>query len=283
MAGGVLRQVVDHDQRMLAAIAEVFGHGEAGEGGDPLQPGRARRSRHHDDAAIERAAGLDRVDGAPDARALLADRDVDADDVARLLIDDRVDGDRGLADGPVADDELALAAAEREQRIDHHETGLHRLGHEIAVDDRRCRALDRFVRLGGNRPLAVERATQRIDDAPEQGLARRARARHRPCRGPCRPPRSRRRRPAGRSRFGRARAPGRSRTVPCRSAEARRAWRVGRPETSAMPSPTSSTRPICSTSGPSAAVPSLARACGEPGICRCVRAGCHARVRQGYG
>ena len=61
---------------------------------------------------------LDRVDGAPDAGALLADRDVDADDVAGLLVDDRVDGDRGLADGAVADDQFALAAAEREQRVD---------------------------------------------------------------------------------------------------------------------------------------------------------------------
>ena len=116
----------------------------------------------------ERPTGLDRVDGAPDARALLADRDIDADDVARLLIDDRVDCDRGLADGPVADDELALAAAEREQRIDDDETGLNRLGHEIAVDDRRRRALDRFQRVGGDGPLPVERATERIDDAAEQ-------------------------------------------------------------------------------------------------------------------
>ena len=61
-----------------------------------------------------------RVDGAPDARPL-TDRDIDADDVARLLIDDRVDGDRGLADGAVADDQFALAAAEREQRIDDQE------------------------------------------------------------------------------------------------------------------------------------------------------------------
>ena len=46
MAGGVLRQVVDHDQGMLAAIAEILGHGEAGEGGDPLQTRRARGPRH---------------------------------------------------------------------------------------------------------------------------------------------------------------------------------------------------------------------------------------------
>ena len=56
-----------------------------------------------------------------DRRALLADGDVDAADlllrVAGLpvvpLVDDRVQRDRGLAGLPVADDQLALAAADR--------------------------------------------------------------------------------------------------------------------------------------------------------------------------
>ena len=37
MAGGMLGQVVDHDQRVLAAVAEILRHGEAGERRDPLQ------------------------------------------------------------------------------------------------------------------------------------------------------------------------------------------------------------------------------------------------------
>src|SRR5208283_1989305 len=123
------------------AVAEILGHGEAGERRDPLQSGRTRRPRHDDDAALGRPARLNRTDGAPDARTLLADRDIDADNIALFLIDDRVDGDRGLADRTVADDQFTLAAAEREQRVDDDKTGLHRLGHEIAVDDRRRRAL----------------------------------------------------------------------------------------------------------------------------------------------
>ena len=76
--------------------------------------------------------------------------------------------DRGLADGAIADDQFALAAAEREQRIDDEEPGLHRLGDQIAVDDRRRRALDRLQRLARDGPFAVERAAERIDDAAEQ-------------------------------------------------------------------------------------------------------------------
>ena len=94
-------------------------------------------------------------DGAPDARTLLADRDIDANNVARLLIDNRIDRDAGLADGTVADDELALAAAEGEERINDDKTGLNRLGHEIPVDDRRRRALDRFQQVCGSGPFPV--------------------------------------------------------------------------------------------------------------------------------
>ena len=116
----------------------------------------------------KRPIALDRIDGASDAGALLTYCDIDANDVARLLIDDGVDCDRGLADGAVADDEFALAAAECEQRVDDDETGLNRLGHEIAVDDRRRRTLDGLQPVRGDGPLAVERTTERIDDAAEQ-------------------------------------------------------------------------------------------------------------------
>src|SRR5450432_3552722 len=144
MGGGVLGQVVDHDQGVLAAVTKILRHGETRERRDPLQSRRARGPSDDDDASLGRPLAVDSVDGAPDARTLLANRDIDADDVARLLIDDRIDSDRGLADGAVADDELALAAAEGEQRIDHDKSGLDRPGHEIPVDDRRRRALYRL-------------------------------------------------------------------------------------------------------------------------------------------
>src|SRR3546814_4122553 len=77
-----------------------------------------------------------------DAGALLADGDVDAVEllrlvvalVDRLLIDDGVERDGGLAGLAVADDELALAAADRDQRVDRLEAGLHRLVHRLARD-----------------------------------------------------------------------------------------------------------------------------------------------------
>ena len=48
----------------------------------------------------------------------LANRDVDAHNIRILLIDDGVNGDCRLAGRTVANDELALTTADREQRID---------------------------------------------------------------------------------------------------------------------------------------------------------------------
>ena len=89
----------------------------------------------------------------------------------RLLGDDRVDGERRLADRPIADDQLALAAPQREQRVEDQHAGLHRLGDQLAFEDAGRRALDRLPPRRGDRSAAVDRPAERIDDAAEQRLA----------------------------------------------------------------------------------------------------------------
>ena len=51
--------------------------------------------------------------------------------------------DRGLAGLAVADDQLALAAADRHHAVDRLEAGLHRLAHRLAIHDAGRDALDR--------------------------------------------------------------------------------------------------------------------------------------------
>ena len=106
-----------------------------------------------------------------DGRLALPDRDVDRDQVAVLVVDDRVDRDRGLARLAVADDQLALAAADRDHRVDRLQAGQHRLGHRLALDDAGRLVLGR-ARLGRlDLALAVERVAERVDDPAEQRLA----------------------------------------------------------------------------------------------------------------
>ena len=128
MGRGVLGQIVDDHQRVAAAIAEIFADREAGERRDPLQRGGRGGRGDHEHAALGRAELAHRLDHPLDRGRALADRDIDADHVRALLVDDRVDRDRRLAGGAVADDELALSASERKQRVDDQNAGLDRLG-----------------------------------------------------------------------------------------------------------------------------------------------------------
>src|SRR6185295_716984 len=79
--------------------------------------------------------------------------------------------DRRLAGAAVADDQLALAAADRDHRVDRLHPGLHRLVHRLARDDAGCLDLDLAALLADDRLAAVDRQADRVDDAAEQLLA----------------------------------------------------------------------------------------------------------------
>ena len=103
-----------------------------------------------------------------DGGILLTDRHVHARDALPLLIDDRIDRDCRLARAPIADDQLALAAADGNHRIDGFDARLERLFHGLPLDDAGRHNLD-FARLGGvNRTKAIDRAPQRVDDTADQ-------------------------------------------------------------------------------------------------------------------
>ena len=71
----------------------------------------------------------------------------------------------------VADDQFALAAADRDHRVNGHDAGLHRLADGFALDDA-GRDFFHGIKSGFlDRPLAVERLAERVDDAAEQALA----------------------------------------------------------------------------------------------------------------
>ena len=168
---GVLRQVVVHAQRVLALEQEVLAHSGAGVRRHPLHRRRLVRGGGDDDRVVHRAGVLQPFVHLLHGRRLLTDRDVDADEVLAALVQDRVDEQRGLADRAVADDELALAAADGDHRVDRLDAGLHRLLHGLAVDDARRLELER-PRLGRlDRRPAVHGLAERVDDAADQRLA----------------------------------------------------------------------------------------------------------------
>ena len=167
----MLRQVVVDDERVLALVEEVLAHRAAGERRHPLDRRGLVRGRGDDRRVRHRARFLQPLVHLHDRRRLLADRDVEALHVLVVLVEDRVDRDRRLARRAVADDQLALAAADVRHRVDRLDAGLQRLLHRLPRDHARRLELERPRLVRVDRALAVERVPERVDDAAEQRLA----------------------------------------------------------------------------------------------------------------
>ena len=169
----VLGKVIVDDEDVLALLHEVFAHGAAGVGGDILQ-GRQLRcgSGHHDGVAHGTGFGqaLHKV---CHGRALLTDGNVNADDVLALLVDDGIGGDGGLAGLAVADDQLALTAANGDHGVDGLDAGLQRLLDRLAVDDAGSTALNGAVLGGLDGACTVDGLAQCVDDTADQCVAHR--------------------------------------------------------------------------------------------------------------
>src|ERR1700726_1266013 len=177
----LFRKVVIDDDGVHAVVAEIFAHGAGGERRDVLHRRRIGSGGRNDDRIFQRALLFENLDELRDRRSLLPDRDIDAiqldllvaGSVERLLVQDGVERNRGLAGLAVADDQFALPAADRDQRIDRLEACRHRLVDRFARNDAGRLDVDAHPLVGLDRALAVDRIAERIDHAAEQALANR--------------------------------------------------------------------------------------------------------------
>ena len=167
----VLREVVVDRERVLLVVEPVLGDRRARVGREELDRRGLVGRRGHDHGVVERAVVVELLRDLHHGGHALPHRDVDALQVLVLVVDDRVDADRRLAGLAVADDQLALAAADVRHRVDRLDAGLHRLLHRLAVNHAGRLELRRARLVGVDVALAVERAAERVDDAAEQLVA----------------------------------------------------------------------------------------------------------------
>ena len=180
----VLGQIIKNYERVLPVVHEPLAHRSAGEGGDVLRGGGIGGGRGDDDCVFQGIVRFERSDHAGDIRILLPDPDVDRVERTEIripaffpgpvddgLVDDRIHRDGGFAGRAVADDQLALSAANRNHRVNRHDAGLHWLVDPAALDDAGCDFFHRIEFRGLDRSLSVERLAEGIDDAAEEALA----------------------------------------------------------------------------------------------------------------
>ena len=160
-------------QRVALGVAEVLGDSRARIGRDVLHRRRiaGRGDDHH--GVVHGAVLFQRLHHLGNGRALLPDRHIDADQVLALVVDDGVERDGGLAGLAVADDQLALAAADGNHRVDGLHAGRHRFAHRLTLDHAGSDTFHRIVLVGLDRPLVVNRLPQGVHHAADQGIAHR--------------------------------------------------------------------------------------------------------------
>ena len=179
---GLLAQVIVDDQGRTAGIPEIFSDGGAGERGIILKRSRVGGGGGDDDGVVHGPLGAEGLDDVRHGAALLADSHIDAvyrlaGEVFRTLVDDRIEGDGGLAGLTVADNQLTLAAADRDHGVDGLQTGLQRLADRLPVDDPRGLAFERHRgQFSLDAAESVQRVAQRIDHAADHGLPHRDRS-----------------------------------------------------------------------------------------------------------
>ena len=167
----MLGEIVVDDQRVLAVVAEVLAHRGRGEGSEVLHRRGLRGRRGDDDGVGHRAVLLKRLHDLRNGRTLLTDGAVDADEVVLRRVDDGVERDGGLAGLAVADEQLALAAADGNHRVDGLDAGGHRLGHRLTRDDAGSETLDGKAVRRVDGALVVDGLAERVHDAADHRLA----------------------------------------------------------------------------------------------------------------
>ncbi len=168
----MFREIIVDTQDVLAAVAEEFSHRATGIRGNVLHRRWTRSGRIDDDRVGIRAVVFESFLNLGHGGFLLTDGDIYANQVFALRVDDCVDSNGGLAGLAVADDQLALAAADGNHRVDCLQSSEHRLANRLAVHHPRGDAFERAELTSGvDRAAPIKRAPQRIDNPSDYFFA----------------------------------------------------------------------------------------------------------------
>lgn len=173
---GLLGQIVVGDDSVLAVVTEPLTHAAAGEGSKVLQRSGLGSGGSDDDGVLHGIVLLKGLDKLGNGGSLLTDGDVDAVEllglvggvVPSLLVEHGVERDGSLTGLTITNDQLTLATADGNHRVDGLETGLDGLLDGLTRQNAGGLDLSTALLLGVDGALAVDGVTESIDDTAEQ-------------------------------------------------------------------------------------------------------------------
>ena len=160
---------------MSTIITEPFADSTAGKRGKELQRRRFRGCCSNDDGVLHGIALLQGLDELCHGRSFLTNCDIDAVELLGLiigvvppsLVQNGIECDGRLSSLTITNDKLTLTTTDRHHRIYGFETSLDGLIDRLSGQDARCLELGSVALSRLDRPLAVNRIAESIDNAAQ--------------------------------------------------------------------------------------------------------------------
>ena len=169
----MLGQIIVDNQYVFTLLHEVFAHRAACIRRDILHR-RKLGSRCTDNNGIFHSASTCQLFNKLCHRGiLLTDRNINTDDILAALVDDGVRRNSGFTCLTIANDQLALAAANRNHAVNGLDARLKRHTDALTFNDARCRAFNRSGMAGLNFAFSIHALSKCVDDAANQLFANR--------------------------------------------------------------------------------------------------------------
>jgi hypothetical protein len=176
VGNGLLRQVIEDDQGVLAVVSEVFTHGGTGERSQVLQGSGVGGGGGDDDRVLHGVVLFQSLDQLGDGGSLLTDGDVDTVQllglvgtvVESLLVQDGVKRDGGLTGLSITNDQFSLTSTDGNHRVDRLQTSQHGLVDGSSGQNTGSLGLGSSSFTGVDGSLAVNGLTQGVDNSTEQ-------------------------------------------------------------------------------------------------------------------
>ena len=176
IGNGLLGQIVEDDDGVLAVVTEPLTHGGTGERSNVLKWSGLGSGGGNNDGVLHGVVLLKGLDELSNSGTLLSDSDVHTvkllglvvSVVPTLLVKHGIEGNSGLSGLTITNDQLTLTTSDRNHGVDGLKTGLDWLVDGVTWENAWGLKLGTTLLLGVDWPLSIDWVSESIDDTAEK-------------------------------------------------------------------------------------------------------------------
>jgi hypothetical protein len=178
VGNGLLGQIIEDDQSVLAVITEVLSDSASREGSEVLKRSGLGGGGSDDDGVLHGIVLLEGLDELGDGGTLLTNGDVDTVQllgllgaiVPLLLVKNGVEGDGGLSGLTITNNQLTLTTTDGDHGVNALDTSQHGLTDGLTGENTGGLDLGTATLRGGDGALSIDGVTEGIDDTAQKSL-----------------------------------------------------------------------------------------------------------------